>query len=168
LTRINNIELANITPDEIQKWKVCFLRRAGSDHLKQRTARISVNSLMRQAKSLFAPKVLKFVRVSLCGTPFDGVGFEPRQSMRYRSGVDIRKLINAAQDELALEELKTFLLATMAGLRRNEIDKREWRAFLWDQEVIRIEAWYTDSFRLASNYQANRTCKVRPYILIRR
>jgi hypothetical protein len=140
LAKINNVELADVTPDEIQKWKVRFLQRAGSDPLNQRTARISVNSLMRQAKSLFAPKVLRFVRLNLSGTPFDGVGFEPRQSMRYRSRVDIHRLIRAAQDELTTEELKIFLLATMAGLRRNEIDKLEWQAFRWNDGVIRIDA----------------------------
>ena len=40
-------------------------------------------------------------------------------------------LIKSAQKELPLERLKILLLATMAGLRRNEIDKLEWRAFQW-------------------------------------
>jgi len=96
---------------------------------------------MHQAKSLFAPAVLKFVSLELPGyLPFTDVGFEPRQSMRYRSGFDIKKLIGAAQQELPTEELKIFLLATMAGLRRNEIDKLEWSAFRWNEGVIRIEA----------------------------
>jgi hypothetical protein len=126
LEKINNIKLADITPDEIQKWKLRFLRRANRDPVKQRTARISVNSLMRQAKSLFAPAVLKFVSVDLPGAlPFTGVGFEKRQSMRYRSGFAIKELIRVAQNELPPEELKIFLLATMVGLRRNEIDKLE-------------------------------------------
>ena len=60
--------------------------------------------------------------------------------MRYRSRVDIQRLIRAAQDELTTEELKIFLLATMAGLRRNEIDKLEWQAFRWIESAIRIEA----------------------------
>jgi integrase len=38
------------------------------------------------------------------------------------------------------EQLKIFLLAIMAGLRRNEIDKLEWHAFRWKAGVIRIEA----------------------------
>jgi hypothetical protein len=141
LARINKVKLANVTPDEVQKWKLRFLRRAGSDPVKQRAAKISVNSLMRQAKSLFSPGVLKFIRLELPNAlPFVGVGFEPRQSMRYRSGFDVETLIEAAQKELPIEQLKIFLLATMAGLRRNEIDKLEWRAFHWSQRRIRIEA----------------------------
>ncbi len=140
LARIHSVSLGDITPDKIHKWKVAFLRRAGSDPLKRRTARISVNSLMRQAKSLFSPDLLKFIRLNISGTPFDGVRFEPRQSMRYRSSFDLEKVIGAAQDELPREQLKIFLLAVMAGLRRNEIDKLEWPSFRWGQNAIRIEA----------------------------
>jgi hypothetical protein len=31
------------------------------------------------------------------------------------------------------------LLATMVGLRRNEIDKLQWSAFRWNEGVVRIE-----------------------------
>jgi integrase len=141
LAKINDVKLANITPEELQKWKVRFLRRAGSDPVKHRAARVSVNSLMRQAKSLFAPAILKFISLELPNAlPFSGVGFEKRQSMRYRSGFDLENLIKAAQKELPPEQLKILLLAVMAGLRRNEIDKLEWPAFRWNHGVIRIEA----------------------------
>src|SRR5439155_3983746 len=141
LARINSVKLANITPDEVQKWKLRFVRRAGNNPLKQRIAKISVNSLMRQAKSLFSPAILKFIRLELpTALPFLGVRFEPRQSMRYRSGFDVEALIESAQKELPVEQLKILLLATMAGLRRNEIDKLEWHAFQWGQRRIRIEA----------------------------
>jgi integrase len=141
LAKINNAKLSDITPHEIQKWKLRFLRRAGDDPVKQRAARISVNSLMRQAKSLFAPVILKFVSLELPrALPFSGIAFEKRQSMRYRSSFKIEKLIGTAQKELFQEQLKILLLAIMAGLRRNEIDKLEWPAFRWDDDVIRIEA----------------------------
>lgn len=141
LNRINSVKLASITPDEIQKWKLRFVRRAGADAVKQRVAKISVNSLMRQAKSLFSPAILKFIQLDLPNAlPFNGVEFEPRQSMRYRSGFNLRTLLRKAQEELPAEQLKILLLATMAGLRRNEIDKLEWPAFHWDKGHIRIEA----------------------------
>jgi len=141
LARINKVKLASITPDEVQRWKLRFVRRAGTDPVKQRVARISVNSLMRQAKSLFSPDILKFIKLELPDAlPFTGVAFEPRQSMRYRSGFDVKTLLKAAQKDLPDEQLKILLLATMAGLRRNEIDKLEWRAFHWSERRIRIEA----------------------------
>src|SRR5207248_6498076 len=54
ITKIHAVPLSDVTPDKIQKWKVALLQRAATDPLKHRAARISVNSLMRQAKSLFA------------------------------------------------------------------------------------------------------------------
>jgi Phage integrase family. len=140
LQKVDRIRLRDVTPDKIQKWKVEFLRRAGSNPVKRRSAAISVNSLLRQAKSLFAPDVLKFVKVDLPSSPFEGVEFEPRQSMRYQSHFDPARLIRAAQEELPQEEFKIFLLAMMAGLRRNEIDKLEWSAVDWDRNVISIRA----------------------------
>jgi integrase len=141
IAKIDKIKLSDITPDEIQKWKVRFLRQAGNNAAKQRVARSSVNSLMRQAKSLFSPEILKFVNISPpAPLPFSGVEFERRQSMRYRGSFDVREIIRAAQNELPVEQLKILLLATMAGLRRNEIDKLEWSAFQWVSETIRIEA----------------------------
>jgi integrase len=137
----------------VQKWKVEFLRRAGSDPIKQRAAKNSVNSLIRQAKSLFAPSVLRFIQHELVvGSPFAGVTFEARQSMRYRSSFELKALISKALNgtpdgliqKLPAEQLKIFLLAVMAGLRCNEIDKLEWPAFRWDEGIIRVEA--TNSF----------------------
>jgi integrase len=140
-TKVHRVKIAAITPAEVQKWKLRFLQRAGTDPLKQRAARVSVNSMMRQAKSLFAPAVLKFVSLEVPGSSrFAGVTFEPRQSMKYRSGFSVQKLIEDAQKELPEEQLKILLLALMAGLRRNEIDKLEWAAFRWSEGIIRIEA----------------------------
>ena len=141
LARVEAVKLSEVSPEMVQKWKLRFLRRAGNDPLQQRAARISVNSMMRQAKSLFAPAVLKFVQLEVPDAlPFAGVCFEPRQSMRYRSGFDIEKVIQAAQGELPSDQMKVFLLAIMTRLRRNEIDKLEWSAFRWNEGVIRIEA----------------------------
>jgi integrase len=60
--------------------------------------------------------------------------------MRYQSSFDVESLIRAAQSELPREQFKIFLLAMMAGLRRNEIDKLEWNAFDWDGGLIVIRA----------------------------
>jgi integrase len=138
--RVDRIKLREITQDRIQKWKVDFLKRAGSNPARRRSASISVNSLLRQAKSLFAPGILKFVKLDIRCSPFEGVQFEPRRSMRYQSSFDLEKLIFAAEQGLRREQFKIFLLALMAGLRRNEIDKLEWNAFDWTRAVISIKA----------------------------
>ena len=141
------VKIAGLTPERIQRWKLAFIQRAGTDPTKQRTARISVNSLMRQAKALFSKKLLRFVSLRMPNPlPFDGVEFEPRQSMRFHSKVDIQALIAAAQAELApgsadqREQFKVFVLSLCAGLRRNEIDKLEWRAFNFRTHVVHIGA----------------------------
>jgi hypothetical protein len=130
LTRVHGIALDQITPATIQEWKQSFLAKAGSDPLPLRRARISVNSLMRRARSLFSPKILRHLQVAIPSVkPFAGVEFEPRQSMKYRSRLDVCKLIEAANETLKLhnpECYAIFLLAVAAGLRRKEIDLLEW------------------------------------------
>ena len=138
--KVDRVRLRDVTPDKVQKWKVEFLRRAGSNPVKRRSASISVNSILRQAKSLFSPAILKFVKLDIPCSPFEGVPFEPRRSMRYQSSFDLEKLIPAAQEELPREQFKILLLALMAGLRRNEIDKLEWSAFDWRRGLISIKA----------------------------
>jgi integrase len=140
LSRIRAIKLADVTPERVQKWKIDYLKRAETNPASRRAARITVNSTIRIAKALFTPARLRFVRVNLpFKTPFEGIQFEPRQSMRYRSSFDLEVLIRAAIRELDIEELKVFILAAMAGLRRNEIDKLQWKAFHWDRAVLRVD-----------------------------
>jgi hypothetical protein len=101
LTRVHGIELSKIAPVEIQEWKQSFLVAAGDDPLALRKARISVNTFLRRSRSLFSPKVLRQLQLSLPSPlPFDGVEFEPRQSMKYRSNFNVIDLIKLANKEL--------------------------------------------------------------------
>jgi integrase len=84
--------------------------------------------------------------------PFGGVEVEKVRVPRYRSTVDMAALLESAREELATskpEQYKIFLLGAMAGLRRNEIDKLPWRAFRWNEGLIRIQA--TEFFRPKSH-----------------
>ena len=143
VAKIDAIRLADVTPARVQEWKRSFIARAGDDPIRLRSARTSVNSLLRRAKSLFAPGAVKHLSVMLPSPlPFDGIAFEPRQSMRYRSSIDAGALTQAATDELSETDppvFLAFLLALGAGLRRIEIDRLEWAAFRWEEGVIRIE-----------------------------
>ena len=140
VAKIGRIKLVDVTPDKVNKWRIAFVKKAGENPLKQRRARITCNSVMRQAKSLFAPGLLAHVAMHKPEKPpFEGVAYYERESMRYHSTVDIEALIGDAMRELAQEPLKIFLLATMAGFRRNEIDKLPWAAFRWSEGLIRIE-----------------------------
>ncbi|HPA18325.1 MAG TPA: hypothetical protein PLU30_11310 [Verrucomicrobiae bacterium] len=142
--QIHAVPMAEITPEKVQKWKLDFIKAAGANPVKQRAARRSANTFLRNAKSLFSPRHLRFVTLDLPKpNPFDGVQFEPRGSMRYRSEIDAEALIRDAQAELresSPEQFKIFVLSLFAGLRRNEIDKLEWAAVDQDRGLIRIQA----------------------------
>jgi integrase len=142
IERVHRVKLADLTPAVVQKWKRNFLARAGDDPTRLRAAKISVNSFLRRAKSLFAPRAIKHLSIKLPPSPFEGVKFEPRQSQRYFSTINAEQLIAAARDELAQSDPPVFIafaLMIFAGLRRNEVDKLEWSAFRWDQNIVRIE-----------------------------
>jgi integrase len=143
LEKVHGVRLAAITPGKVQAWKRSFLSSAGKDPLSQRRAKVSVNSFLRQARSLFSPKLIRHLNVALPNPlPFAGVEFEPRQSLKYHSGFDALALIGTARDVLSEEEpelFKIFLLAVMVGLRRKEIDLLEWSSFLWEPGIIRIQ-----------------------------
>jgi integrase len=124
--------LSIFTPEAVQGWRLSFLGKAGRDARKARAARISANSIIRQARSLFAPKVVKFLKTLRLPQPlpFAGVEFFPRESMRYTSRIDAGILMRQARTELTKSCPDAFLvmvLALGAGLRRGEIDKLLWR-----------------------------------------
>jgi hypothetical protein len=144
LERIYAVKLSVLTPTAIQEWKRGFLRAAGPDPLSQRSARVSVNSYLRCARSLFSPQILKHIDLELPSPlPFSEVEFEARQNVKYRSEFDLSEVITAAVKELAEadpEAFKIFCLAVFAGLRRREIDLLPWSAFRWEEGTLRIEA----------------------------
>ena len=141
--KIDAVELRTLTPALIQAWRIGYLNKAGKSPATQRAAKISVNSTLRQARSLFSPKRLAFIPLpENFSSPFSGIKLEPRQSMRYRSAFDVQKLIAAARKDLAgadREAYKVFLLALLCGLRRSEIDRLQWGAFDWDKAKLHIE-----------------------------
>lgn len=143
LERVHAIELSKLTPHRIQAWKIAFLARAGQSQIKQRSARISVNSALRGARSLFSSRRTKFVNLPPgFVSPFVGVQLEPRVSMRYHSGFDIEALVRDALRELTDSEpevLKVILLSAACGLRRAEVDTLGWEAFDFAKRTLRIE-----------------------------
>ncbi len=128
---IEGSPLSIFTPEAVQSWRLGFVARAGADARKTRAARISSNSMIRQARSLFAPKVVKFLKTLRLPEPlpFAGVEYFPRESMRYTSKIDAGILMRQARAELATKNPDAFLvmlLALGAGLRRGEIDRLLW------------------------------------------
>jgi integrase-like protein len=141
-TKVDAIKLRTLTPEKIEAWRDSFIRRKAINPVAEKSARISANSFISRARALFGQEVVVRIKdlVELPEMlPFAGVKVERVRVPRYRSTFDIATLLEQARAELPTEQLKIFLLAAMAGLRRNEIDKVPWSAFRWEEGVIRIE-----------------------------
>src|SRR5262245_40772937 len=132
LGRVDAVRLSEFTLARIAAWKKSFLSRAGDDPKSLRSARVSVNFYLRNAKSLFSSKVRANLRLILPEPlPFAGVQVE-QPSARYFPSFDLQELIQAASQELATsdpEAFKVFVLSAMSGLRRKEVDLLPWSAF---------------------------------------
>ena len=144
--RVHAVPLTKIRKDRIQAWKLAFVARAHGDPIKEKSAKISANSYIRQARSLFSKrKVLAHLPADLKlpgPLPFDGVDPFPRQSMRYSSKMSVAEVLQTAAKKLASdhpEQWKIMLLAICAGLRPNEIDSLQWVQVDFDRGIIRIE-----------------------------
>jgi hypothetical protein len=94
VAQVNAVELAALTPALVQVWKRAYLAKH-DDPVKTRSAKVSVNSFMRRARSLFSDKMLRHLGFEV-QNPFEGVEFESRPSLKYRSTFDIKKLAQAA------------------------------------------------------------------------
>jgi hypothetical protein len=143
--RRDAVKLRTLTREKIEAWRIEFVRQKATDPLKEKSARVSANSLLLRARSLFGAAVIARVAETLElpePLPFAGVKTEKVRVARYRATFDMAALLESARQELATERselYKIFLLAACAGLRRNEIDCLPWSAFRWEEGVIRIE-----------------------------
>ena len=180
---IDNMPLTILTPEAIQAWRIQYVQKTGENPARQRSARITCNSNLRQGKALFSRKILKFVRgiVIPDPLPFAGVEFYPRESMRYHSKLDPAVLLQAGLGELSEADpdaFKALLLALGAGLRRGEIDRLLWRQIDFNAGVIHIETTEASGLkssdsagdvpideRLSSILQGFRERALGPYVL---
>ena len=140
--KADSLSLEILSGEAIQKWKLEYVGRA-KDPAKKKSATTSCNSLIRQASSLFAPKVREFVKLQLPSpAPFEKVKLFPRQSAKYVSKIDPKNLVLAAKRDLESRNTPSylaFLLAMGAGLRRSEIDSLRWDQVDPAKGVIRVE-----------------------------
>ena len=157
--RVDAVKLDTLTSQAIENWRADFIKRGSTNPLKEKSARVSANSTIGRARSLFGAEVISRVRdvVEIPNpVPFAGVKVQRVHVPHYRSGFNVETLLESAREELATarpEQFKIFLLGAMAGLRRNEIDKLPWTAFRWDEGVIHIAA--TEYFRPKSRESEN-------------
>jgi integrase len=144
--------LSLLSPEAIQGWRLEYVKRAKTP-VEQRSRKISCNSTLRQARSLFGKKIAKFVPLPE-PPPFQGVEFFPRQSAKYFSRIDAKSLLTQAQTELAEKDSSAFLvvlIALAAGLRKGEIDTLAWHQIDFERGLIRVENTDTASLKSADS-----------------
>jgi integrase len=152
LERVSSQRLDKLTPDRVNEWKVRELRAASGNPLQLARAQKTCRSILLNSKALFAPKIRKHLTLRLpAPLPFDGVELPPVGKSRYKSEINPAQLLQHAKREFVdgavgdeavkprPELFKILLLALGAGLRRDEIDKLQWKQIKWDRNVIRVE-----------------------------
>lgn len=143
--RVDAVKLSKLTPVRVQAWKTKRLEQVGKDASAKRHAIVTVNSLIRNAKALFAKKLMPFLREAVTlpdPLPFEGITLERSPSLRYKSRIDARELLELAQKELRNPEPEAYqilLLALICGLRVSEIDYLLWEAFDFEHKILRVE-----------------------------
>lgn len=140
---IDATPLAALTPEKILQWRTGYISRHDDQPLKRGSAQQTAASIIRSAKALFSPKIIRNLGIQLPSPlPFDGVDLGKRPRTRYRSKINAGELARDAHAELKEaepEQFKIFLLAFGAGLRRSEIDRLTWQHFNWSKGTISIE-----------------------------
>lgn len=142
--RLDGVRLERLTLDRVNKWKRERIASAGHAPTAIASARRSVNSYIRCARSLFSPSLLREIKgMKLPATlPFAGVELEENGSQKYVSKLNAQSLIAAARVELRdadPEAYKAFLLGLLAGMRKAEIDSAEWRMLDFKTNILRLE-----------------------------
>lgn len=150
--------LSEINPSKIQHWRGTFLEQKNQDEATKRRAIISSNSLIRNARALFAKKLLPFLQDEIelpSPLPLEGIPLIKEPSMRYKSKINARNIMDNALTDLKPkhpEVYKIFLLALVCGLRISEIDYLLWEAFNFETSMLNIED--SDYHRLKSEDSA--------------
>ena len=129
-SKIEAAYLSVLTQEAVHQWMQQYVDKQKTITGKA-SAKNTCNSTIRQARSLFAPKITKRITHLILPEPkpFSGVEFYPRQNTKYRSKIDVSVLLKAATDEFQEKDpdvYLAFIMAICTGLRRSEIDSLNW------------------------------------------
>lgn len=155
--KVDAIHLDEITSPMIRHWQARFINERSNDYQSKRKARVTVNTILRNAKGLFSKKILIALegRMELPDPlPFSRVMMEQMPSMRYTSNIDAESLLRDAAKELGIpkkedeeskdawarhQRFKIFLLALRFGLRKSEIDTLMWDSFDFQKGYLSVQ-----------------------------
>ncbi len=139
----DKVRIADVTRDEVELWRVSYIKAAGSSHARKAAAETSSNSILRGCKALFGQKLLEKLGAEELPNPFAKIRLPNNRDHRFQSGgVDAAKLLEQAVAELADTDVEVFKVVTLAltlGLRRNEIDKVEYSMFNLEAGTLSID-----------------------------
>ena len=114
--KVGSIKLRTLTTEKIENWRIDFIRRKGTDPVKEKSARVSANSFIGCARSLFGADVVARVRdiVELPDPYRPSTESRSRRCAFPATGAtfDMAALLESARDELATskpEQYKIFL-----------------------------------------------------------
>ncbi|NCF87550.1 MAG: tyrosine-type recombinase/integrase [Verrucomicrobiaceae bacterium] len=143
--RVDAVSIVSVTLEKVILWKNKRIQTHEGNPVGRNRAIVTTNSLIRNARALFAKRMIAFMRAELQlpeGLPFDGVALDKNPSFRYHSTIDAKELLGVAHEQLATEDgeaYDVFLLALVCGLRRAEIDSLLWSQFDLEKSSLRIE-----------------------------
>jgi integrase len=148
---VDSASLEILSQQAVQQWRLAYVAQA-KNPAQERSRMTSANSTLRQACSLFADKIVRYLPELRLPEPypFAECEFFPPQSSRYFSRIDPKALVLSARNELSESDPSAFLamlLALAAGLRRGEIDSLAWHQIDFDRALIRVENTETASLK---------------------
>jgi len=154
---VDNVTLSVLTDDAVNAWIADYLSATAVGTVARTRAQHTVDSLVRNARSLFTSDIVTSVS-SICRLkliPFTKVKLQTKglSSYRFKATLDPIKLLRDARAELrevAPELYKIFILALGGGLRRGEIDRLRTESLLSDRSQITV--FDHDHFAAKSEY----------------
>jgi integrase len=143
---VDQLPLSTVTADILLEWKRRQLGDGNGTLDEKRARAITLNSLLRNARSLFAKRHRKQLAKLVTlpePIPFDEVSPESAPPPRYRSRIDARAILRSADSELRSFKPAVYAalnLALRSGLRRREIDTLMWASVDLERKVVHVEA----------------------------
>jgi integrase len=144
--QVDSLPLSTVTSDALMEWKQKQLGQKDRTLDEKRAHAITLNSLIRNARSIFAKKhrMLLAKQIDLPDPiPFDDLRLETSPTPRYRSKIDARQILKSADEELRDSQPVLYAILNLAlrsGLRRREIDTLMWKSVDLERKVIHVEA----------------------------
>lgn len=114
--KVNAVRLHRITTPAVKRWQDRYLKRFAANPAKQEKAKVTLNSLLRAGRSLFAEKIMRQIPHLRFpeNLPFADAAPPRVRVKRYVSKIDAAEIYAQAVRELAQPDDATLAAATQA------------------------------------------------------